>query len=256
MVYGMHSGNFRVLEFSVIGLVAGIWFFATSFKKLRLRRAVENTPRSAVGATAMGKCEVRGVTGPAGAAMVGPLSGLKCVWYRWMVQELQQSGRNARWVTLKDEQSFEAFLLSDETGQVRVEPRGAGVEPGEPLVYENSEFHHAVDAMATMGVMAGPLALEWMGSGGMFSRPRRLTEWTLAPNQEVLVLGVLRSLQGADGAPVKVLSRGLNNEPFFISIHDKDELDKELFWSVWVRMIGGALLAVAAAALGASALLN
>lgn len=232
-------------EFAAVFMVgAGIWLFAGAFKRLRLKRAVEDTPRSSVAAAAVGRCELNGTAEPFGAELAGPFSGLPCIWYRWKVEEEHRDSKGgSHWSTLAQGESGTPFTLKDASGSVGVHPQGAEVETDEPLVYRSGALNVAT-------VAKGPLALEWAGAGGIFSSPRRLSEWNVPSGAQVLVLGVLRSVEGSsEDAPVKAVMLGSQGEPFFISTRGRDQVEKELLWSVWLRMVGGAALAIAGAAL-------
>jgi len=238
----------RPALFSAAGVVGGTWLFVSAFKKLRLRRAVQDTPLARVRSAALGRDEFAGRALPAAQPLRGPFSGLPCVWYRWKVEEERRDSKgNVHWTTLGQGESFEAFALDDGTGSLRVEPRGAEVEPTDPLVYRTGGVLGA-------GLPPGPAAAEW-ASAGIFASRRRLSEWTVAPDTSVFAVGVLRSLADpATGTELKVLMQGTQGEPFFISSRSRAEVERELAWSVWLRMAGGALLAVASAAVGMAAL--
>jgi hypothetical protein len=241
----------RIVVYCIFGLGLGIWLFISSFKKLRLRRAVENTPRSKIRSAAMGKCEVQGRAKVLGEALTGPFSGLPCLWYHWKVEEARRDSRgNTSWSTLDEGKSFEAFSLEDETGSIRIEPRGAEVESSDPLVYLSGSLH-------MMSQPKGPEVSRWIGSAGIFSSERRLSEWMIYPEVSVLVLGVLREVENPlSSTPEKVIMLGRAEDTFFISTHSQQEVEQELFWSVWGRMLGGACLAIASLALGAAVLLG
>ena len=226
-----------------LGFCFGIWLFFSAFRRLSLRRAVEDTPRAKVRSAAVGRCELRGRVRALPAPLIGPFSGLPCVWFRWKVEEEHQNSKGgSSWTTLGEGRSDQAFLLEDETGSLRVDPEGAVVESGEAFVYR-SGFLGGKEAPA------GPQTYVWLGSQGLFARNRRLSEWTLLADADVFLLGVLRIVPAAEGAAEqKVIAKGLRGEDFFISTRDRDEVEKELDVSIWGRLLGGALLALACAA--------
>ena len=61
-----------------------------------------------------------------------PLSGERCVWYRWTVREWRRSivDGGGFWVTIDDEEAIAEFYVQDETGRAIVHPERAVVDLG------------------------------------------------------------------------------------------------------------------------------
>jgi hypothetical protein len=78
-------------------------------------------------------CRVIGAVAPTARAVIAPLSGRPCVYYRVRVSELRaRPGLAARhhraWVPLVDEQHGVAFVVDDGSGQIRIDPDDAAIE--------------------------------------------------------------------------------------------------------------------------------
>ena len=131
---------------------------------LRRRRAIVDTPTSRIAYAAQGYVELQG-RGRAldGLPLVSPLSGVTCLWYRYLTERRDGEGK---WVYEDSGESDASFLLEDETGSCLVDPEGAEVSS------DHKECWTAQD--------------------------RRLTEWRLLGNDKICVLGDFATLRGGD----------------------------------------------------------
>jgi hypothetical protein len=114
----------------VVALAGGV----ASFMFLRHARLIEDTPTSRVRSAAQGYVELEGQTREMeGLPIVCPLSGTRCVWWRYRVEEKRTTYRkgksHTRWVTVSRAVSDDSFLLDDGTGQCIVDPTGARIIP-------------------------------------------------------------------------------------------------------------------------------
>jgi hypothetical protein len=231
----------RLIVACAAGAAGGSWIFFSAFQRLRLRRAILNTPTSKARSAAMGKCELKGLAKAGAKPLTGPFSGKPCVWYGWKVEEESRDSKgNTHWREIARGESFEAFFVEDATGSLKIEPRGAEVEALLESQYRSGGLFFRAPA-------PGPQAAGWLGGAG-----RRLTERRIPEGSPLYALGVLRGLSGADGDALPVLTSGRDGEPFFLAARSEDELGKELFWSVAGRMLGGACLCVGSVAVAAT----
>lgn len=140
---------------SAIGLVA--WIAA-----LHRRRAITDTPTSRVATAAQGFVELQGRGKPFGEqALHSPLTGLPCLWYRFVVEERD---RDNRWHRVQEATSEVSFVVDDGSGEVLVDPDGAEV------VTRHKEH--------------------WTHDN------RRYTEWKLLAGDPIYALGDLRTING------------------------------------------------------------
>jgi len=109
------------------GLCAGIYLFFRGFRLLQRRRLILDTPVSKIRSAALGMVELSGLAvGP--YTMVAPVTARPCYYYRTLVWEWKQSGKNKQWVKVAGECMHVPFFLDDNTGKVMVDPRGASLD--------------------------------------------------------------------------------------------------------------------------------
>ncbi len=111
------------ISFFILGLI----FFYMTFRYLRLKRWIENTPTSKARSLSMGMVEVKG-TVERMYNLIAPISRTPCVYYRvrkYVLSRGRRKDHNA-WSISSDTNSGPVpFILRDETGSVIIEPEGA-----------------------------------------------------------------------------------------------------------------------------------
>ena len=106
--------------------------FHGAFRALRRARLVEDVPTSKIRSAAQGYVELAGWAElMPGDAIVAPLSGRPCVWYRYRVDERTRDVARGRreWRTLEHGVSDGLFRVADESGGCVVDPEEAEVTP-------------------------------------------------------------------------------------------------------------------------------
>jgi hypothetical protein len=183
------EGDPRWLVLLAAGAAGGVFGFFSGFRAWRRLRLIEDTPTSTVRGLALGRVELRGRAVDK-AELVAPLTGAPCVYYRFLVEREVKSRRGRRWRTLA-EGSSEAwpFYLEDATGRVLIDPRGAEISLG-------CDFSEIDPALA--GPLAAFAAEHGIGERGFFSLGGRVRfrEWSVAPGDELYVLGVAQERAG------------------------------------------------------------
>jgi hypothetical protein len=207
-----------VLLFAAVGLVGGIALFARGLLAYRRDRLISSVATSTLDSIAAGEVRVSGVVEPIDGTLVSPLQSVPCVWYRARVETTGDDSR----VLLNEEQSRE-FRIRDETGDIRVVPRGArweirpafdettswnGAEPPglrrrtgasyadlvrDPEDMTELEREAAVQALLTVQRPTGTSG-DWDKGGGSFLAAkqedgRRYRESRLEPGHTVTILG-------------------------------------------------------------------
>lgn len=111
---------------TAIGAVVALFAFASGLHRTRI---IEDTPTAKIRSAPQGFVELEGwsklIPGP---TIVAPLTGLPCVWYRYVIEEYRSSGKSSSWHVIQREISEHLFHLDDTTGQVVVDPQGATVK--------------------------------------------------------------------------------------------------------------------------------
>ena len=162
------GGPWWILDLATL-LGAG-FLVRSGFRQLRKKNMIENVPSSAIRSVAMGLCEIQG-TACAEAALSAPLSGTRCHYFRYRVEEERTRSKGGKeWVTVDHGMSNVPFPLEDPTGKILVNPERADVSL--------RRDYRRVDA-----------------ADGWFGRRKRYSEWRVDPGDRLYVLGTV-SKQG------------------------------------------------------------
>lgn len=116
-----------LLVWCVIGFCAGIILFFYGFRLLQRRRLILDTPFSKIRSASLGMVEISGLaTGP--YSMLAPITARPCYYYRTLVWEWKQHGKNKQWVKVAGECMHVPFFIDDNTGRMLIDPRGADLD--------------------------------------------------------------------------------------------------------------------------------
>lgn len=166
----------------------GTWY---GFRRVKIKRYVENVPTSLSTGLAYGPAEIKGKLELADEThLTGPLTKEPCVYYRYLVQETRGSGKRRRTVTITDESKSMPFLCRDAEGVVPVEPTGA----------EITASHKKTS----------------------FRGRRTYNEWNLAPGEDLYLLGSAE-VDPETGDRLR-LSDGDDDFPFLLSHESETEV--------------------------------
>ena len=165
------GGNllFLVLGFK-LGTPAG-WMFVFALvgassawawlANLRRYRTVADTPTSRIASAPQGYVEISGQgRQPPGFQLRSPITGLPCLWYRYIVEHREDN----RWRVIESGISDDTFGVDDGSGQLLVDPEGAEILTTRKQVSQQGEY--------------------------------RRTEWTLIENETIYVVGEHVTLGG------------------------------------------------------------
>ncbi len=115
---------------ALLAVVASLFGILAGFYYLTRKRILENIPTSKIRSAAQGYLELIGrgqlLEGP---PIISPLTGNRCTWFSYRVEERRGSGKNTRWDIIETGISDSLFLILDETGQCVIDPDGASVIP-------------------------------------------------------------------------------------------------------------------------------
>jgi len=125
-------------------------------------RTIRDTPTSKIASAAQGYVELTGSGHPFGIPLLGQLSRLPCLWYRYKVEQHESE---SKWKTIDSGESDDTFLLRDDTGECVVDPELA----------EILTQHHD----------------QWRDGD------YRYTEWKLIENDKLYVIGQFRTQGGS-----------------------------------------------------------
>jgi hypothetical protein len=106
---------------SIAGIVGGLGLLWRGLGAYRPADRIADTSGSRIASVAVGEVRLTGIVEPAELLLTSPLQSRPCVWYRARVTE--GAGDDER--TLLAEERAVGFRLRDETGTIRVFPRGS-----------------------------------------------------------------------------------------------------------------------------------
>jgi hypothetical protein len=213
--------DFQLVVPGVVGLVGGLFLLGRGFGAYRTATRIGDTSASRIASAAVGEVLVTGTIEPAEMTLVSPLQSTLCVYYRARIDDSDGEGST----TAFREERAVGFRIRDETGDLRVFPRGArfdvpvrfdertdsfGADPPGLRMRTGSAFGpSALDREAQIAALLtvqpagrgiGADAVDgggwgpgsWSGlsvAAGARSRSRRYLEARLEPGQTVTVLG-------------------------------------------------------------------
>jgi len=209
----------------VIGLCSGIYLFIQGFRLLQRRQLILNTPASKIRSASLGLVELNGLAvGP--YTMVAPITVRPCYYYRTLVWEWKQRGKNKQWVKVAGECMHVPFFLDDNTGKILVDPRGADLDLHRDF---QQEF---CDSIFTTKEEVPPNVRSFLSRHGVNTTNKiKVEEFCIKPKNALFLLGTLDENPGLelnsqpihDDEPASLISR--NSLSFSI---DRDELGRRL----------------------------
>ena len=211
----MEGSGPQLAALFVAGVVGGLWLLARGMGGYRTATRIGDTGTSRIASLAAGEVRVSGVIESAEVLLVSPLQSAPCVYYRSTIESGEDDGDGVD--DLFEERAV-GFRVVDETGDVRVFPRGArwdapvrfddrtgafGEQPagfsmrtGSAIGPAEVDREAAIAALLTVrpatdggedDVVDGSLVSGFSSSAG--SRRRRYREARLAPGDAVTVVG-------------------------------------------------------------------
>ncbi len=143
----------------------------------------------------MGMVEVSGLAvGP--YAMVAPITARSCYYYRTLVWEWKQQGKNKNWVKVAGECMHVPFFVDDNTGRVLVDPRGADLDLHRDF---EQEF---CDSFFTAKDPAPENVRSFLARHGIATNNKiKVQEFCVKPKNSLFILGTLSENPGLDVGP-------------------------------------------------------
>ena len=184
-----------LMLYCLLGLGVGIFIFVKGFRLLLRRRLILDTPFSKIRSASMGMVEVSGqAVGP--YTMAAPITGRSCFYYRTLVWEYRQEGRNKRWVKIAGETMHVPFFVDDNTGRVLVDPRGADLDL-------HCDFEQEFcDSFFTIKNPAPPNVHSFLSRHGIFTSNKiKVEERCIKPKNSLFILGTLGDNPGLEVGP-------------------------------------------------------
>jgi hypothetical protein len=213
LVYLFRSAPGPAIVICVLGLCAGIYGFYQGFCLLQQRRIILDTPVSKIRSASLGLVELSGLAvGP--RTLIAPITARQCYYYRTLVWELKQEGKNKKWVKVASECMFVPFFLDDNTGKILIDPRGAELDLHRDF---QQEF---CDSFFTLKEPVPDSVRILLSRHGVNTSNRiKVEEFCIKPKNALFVLGTLAETPGLE----------LDDQP----IHDDDYNTLTFGKSLW-----------------------
>jgi E3 Ubiquitin ligase len=202
----------ELLVFCVVGFCVGIALFFYGFRLLQRRRLILDTPLSKIRSASMGMVEISGLAvGP--YTMVAPVTARACYYYRTLVWEWKQSGKNKQWVKIASECMHVPFFVDDGTGQLLVDPSGADLDLHRDFREEfNGSFFSSAD------IAPGNVNSFLARHGVVTSNKIKVEEYCIKPKNSLFILGTLAENTGLEITPTPVHDSEASGAGFSLNV--------------------------------------
>jgi len=215
-----HSDNTRLLFWCAVGFCAGIYLFIRGFQLLGRRRLILDTPASKIRSASLGMVEISGLAiGP--YTMIAPITARPCYYFRTIVWEWKQRGKNKQWVKVAAECMHVPFFVDDNTGRMMVDPRGAELELHRDFQQEFSDSF-----FTTKDPVPDNVRTFLARHGIATSNKIKVEEFCIKPKNSLFILGTLAENPGLEVSPRPVLdeeasavSSSVGGGSFALSMH-------------------------------------
>ena len=243
-----------------LSIMAAISILAWLSALSRLR-VIRDTPTSKIASAAQGYVELTGRGHPFGEPLLGKLSLLPCLWYRY---KIEQRDSERKWRSMESGESDDTFTLRDETGECVVDPEQAEILTQHRDQWLDGDYRYTEwkliehDSLYVIGQFRtqgggsvefdtntelSALLAEWKRDMPALLKRFDLDndgtlnsqEWMLA--RSAASREVARMMREAQAQPdINIISRPREGELFLISNLDQDKLSRRyLLWS-WAHL--------------------
>ena len=202
----------ELLVFCVVGFCVGIVLFFYGFRLLQRRRLILDTPASKIRSASIGMVEISGLAvGP--YTMVAPITARACYYYRTLVWEWKQSGKNKQWVKIAGECMHVPFFVDDGTGQLLVDPSGADLDLHRDFreEFNGSFFSSSDNAPGNVNT--------FLARHGIVTDNRiKVEEYCIKPKNSLFILGTLAENTGLEMTPTPVHDSEASGAGFSLNV--------------------------------------
>ncbi|MCH8218234.1 MAG: hypothetical protein IH892_15865 [Planctomycetes bacterium] len=198
------SWSFRedLVSCAFAGAVMGIVWFILGFRKLKVKRTIQNIPTCKINTGAVGtNVEVKGfILVEKDKLVTAPISRKQCALYNLEIQELRRRQNSSSWHTIDSFFSDEGFYLDDDSGATAlVMVDGAKIThegKTEEFQVRSNQFDNLPPSLDT-ALRANKKKLKEFklkkSGWGILSRKYRFLEWRFEPDEYIYVLGFAES---------------------------------------------------------------
>lgn len=198
---------------------SGLALAATLFCLWRTRgtwlraRLIADLPTSRVRSASQGFTELAGIARGSGAPLIGPLTGMPCLWWRYRIERHQSNGRSSSWRTVEKGMSEAPWVLDDGSGRCLVWPAAGELHSHRVKRWSGHERHPRSSA-GSSGLLRG-----------LFGERYRYTEELIVDGDPLYVLGQFETDDGGQLAAPKLLQAEILRQwkqdyPTLLARHD------------------------------------
>jgi len=131
-----HLSRIEFWLFFSLASAAALAAFYFAFRYITQARIIENTPTSRIHFAQQGYVELNGTAKAFnGKPILAPLSTTECCWFHY---KIEKKG-NKNWRVMEQQRSDLPFLLEDDSGFCRIDPKGAQITTRERRVWYGSD---------------------------------------------------------------------------------------------------------------------
>ncbi|MFT7513149.1 MAG: hypothetical protein ACI9QL_002357 [Candidatus Omnitrophota bacterium] len=231
--------------FILLGLLVGPLLLLAAIRKKRLQRLMADLPTSKTTGVFIGLNELKGKT-RCDHPLFSFLAETHCVYYRYSVEEhwsrtvtesytdsngkrQTRTRRESGWTTIGSDEQMVQFRLVDASGEIRILPQGAQIEPvrifaetcrpSDPLYYGKARRQSVSNS----------------------DHRRRFTEYGVTLDAPIYVLGQARERTDVVAAEI---ASAPDAPHFLISTRTEEEIYDSKRAAYWALAIGGLILCV------------
>jgi hypothetical protein len=225
-------------------------------------RTIRDTPTSKIASAVQGYVELTGRGHPFGEPLLGKLSLLPCLWYRY---KIEQRNSERKWRSMDSGESDDTFILRDETGECVVDPEQAEILTQHRDQWLDGDYRYTewklieLDSLYVIGQFRtqggssvefdtnaelSALLAEWkkdmpallkrfdLDNDGTLNS-QELTLARSAASREVAKM--MREAQAQ--ADINIISRSRDGELFLVSNLDQDKLSRRFLLWGWAHLL-------------------
>jgi len=197
-IFLLRTSENRPIAACLVGMGVGIYLFYQGFRLLQRRHLILNTPLSKIRSAPLGLVELSGLAvGP--YTLVSPVAARTCYYYRTLVWEFKQNGKNKQWVKVAGECRHVPFFLDDNTGNVMIDPRGAELD-----LHLDFQQEFCDSFFTTKEEVPDNVRSLLLRHGVSTSNKIKVEEFCIKPKNALFVLGTIDENPGLELTPLPI----------------------------------------------------
>ena len=232
----------------IIFFIAGFSLFIWGFLSFRWKRLIENIPTSKIRSIAMGLVEISGrVVKSKNNNLKSPFSQNDCVYYKCTIEEYRRSGKHSSWVTIFKDEKSDLFYLKDDTGIVLIDPKKAKIDIPKDNRFES---RMGMDPPESVKYFLRQNSIAFEGFLFGINKTMRYTEWYIAPNDKLYIMGTasdnqyVKEASAEKGVEDVMINKGKNEKFFYISDRGERSVLRRFSLKAYAGIISGSFLIV------------